>query len=93
MKVFENVKLTEKEKLDFTYVLTLLNTSMEFCVRPIPVDEPIESVKAYYDGIFEHMKEAKVQEHIMRCQLSQKYGIPYEFSYEDGLVGIEDSAE
>lgn len=33
-----NIKFTEKEKLDFTYMLTALDTSMKFCVRPLPVD-------------------------------------------------------
>ena len=33
-----NVKFTEREKLDFTYMLTAWNTSMEFCIRPLPVD-------------------------------------------------------
>lgn len=33
-----NVKFTEKEKLDFTYMLTELDISMKFCVKPLPID-------------------------------------------------------
>ena len=88
-----NVKFTEKEKLDFTYMLTAWNTSMEFCVRPLPVDEPLEEVEAYYEGVFAHMKVAKVKEHILRCQLSEKYNIPYDFVYQNGKILIAEESD
>ena len=88
-----NVKLTEKEKLDFTYMLTAFNTAMDFCVRPLPIDEPLEEVEDYYEGVFAHMKVAKVKEHILRCQLSEKYDIPYDFVYKDGKILIAEESD
>ena len=88
-----NVKFTEKEKLDFTYMLTALDTSMKFCVRPLPIDEPLEEVEDYYEGVFAHMKVAKVKEHILRCQLSEKYDIPYDFAYKDGKILIAEESD
>ena len=93
MLVDANVELTESEKLDFIYVITSLNTVHDYIVRPLPVDMDLQRVEEYYEGLMKKQKEAKVQEHKLRCEISKKYGIPYAFAFEDGRILIDDGKQ
>lgn len=88
-----NVHLTETERFDFEYVLTSLNSTMEFVTRPLPIDTPIEVVSEYYDGVMARFKEAKVSEHILRCRYAKKYDIPYDFLYREGDILIAEDSD
>jgi len=93
MLVETNVQLTETEKLDFIYVLTTLNTVHNYIVKALPVDLPMERVEDYYEGLMKKFKEAKVEEHRLRCEYSKKYNIPYDFGFDDGRILIDDGKE
>lgn len=88
-----NVQLTESEKLDFIYVITSLNTVHDYIVRPLPVDMDIKRVEEYYEGLMKKQKEAKVQEHKLRCEISKKYGVPYAFAFDDGRILLDDGEQ
>ena len=93
MLVDANVELTENEKLDFIYVLTALNTVHNYIVRPLPVDMDLQKVEEYYEGLMKKQKEAKVEEHKLRCEFSKKYNIPYTFGFDDGRIIIDDGKQ
>lgn len=88
-----NVQLTENEKLDFIYVINSLNIVHDYIVRPLPVDMDLQRVEEYYEGLMKKQKEAKVQEHKLRCELSKKYGIPYAFGFDDGRILLDDGEQ
>lgn len=88
-----NVQLTENEKLDFIYVLTSLNTVHDYIVRPLPVDMDLQRVEEYYEALMKKQKEAKVEEHKLRCEFSKKYNIPYNFAFNDGRILLDDGEQ
>ena len=90
MLVKTNVELDLTDKLDFSYCINTLNTVHSYIVRPLPVDMDIEMVEEYYEGLMKKFKEAKVDEHKLRCAFSKKYNIPYDFSFDNGEIMLDD---
>ena len=91
MTIKTNVQLDVEDKLDFSNCINTLNTVHDYIVRPLPVDMPKEEVSDYYDRVMKKFKEAKVQEHELRCKFSEKYGIPYDFGFDNGDILVDDS--
>lgn len=85
-----DIRVSEKDRQDFNSMLTGLNTSMDYVRRPIPVETPLDKVRAYYDKVMETFKSFKVKEHMLRCQFAEEYNVPYNFSYNDGIIPIDD---
>lgn len=89
MLVETGIHVTEQERMDFSFMLTSLNTAMEFITKPIPMDTTEEQLEEYYDGLMKYFKEAKIKEHHLRCAFATKYNVPYEFSFDNGAILIE----
>ena len=80
------MKVSEKDRLDFNYVIVGLNNIFDFIRQPLPVDMPEDYVNAYYDALIEQFKEFKIKEHILRLRFIENYGVPYDFEYKDGEI-------
>lgn len=86
------MRVSEKERLDFNYVLIGLNTTMEYITKPLPKDMLMSQVDEYYSALMEAFKEYKMKEHKLRCEFSDKYHVPYDFAYNDGEIPTEPDA-
>lgn len=88
-----DIRVSEKDRQDFNSVLTGLNTAMDYVRRPVSVDAPLDKVRVYYDKVMETFKDFKVKEHMLRCQFAETYNVPYSFSYNDGVIPIDDGLD
>lgn len=80
------MRVSEKDRLDFNYVIVGLNNIFDYIRQPLPIDMSEDYVNAYYDALMEQYKEFKIKEYILRLRFVEKYSIPYDFKYEDGEI-------
>lgn len=87
-------KLSEDEKTDALYIITGLNTSLEY-LRTIQdfsiLDE--QQMADYWAGICDAFIEARMNEYKWRKEISQKYEVPYTFISRNGDLLIDEPRE
>lgn len=87
-------KLSEDEKTDALYIITGLNTSLEY-LRTIQdfsiLDE--QQMADYWAGICDTFIEARMNEYKWRKEISQKYEVPYTFISRNGDLLIDEPRE
>lgn len=84
-------KLNETEKTDAMYIITGLNTSLEY-LRTIQDFSILteQQMVDYWAGICDAFIEARMNEYKWRKEISQKYEVPYTFISRDGDLLIEE---
>lgn len=87
-------RLSEDEKTDALYIITGLNTSLEY-LRTIQdfsiLDE--QQMADYWTGICGAFIEARMNEYKWRKEISQKYEVPYTFISRNGDLLIDEPQE
>lgn len=87
-------RLSEDEKADALYIITSLNTSLEY-LRTIQdfsiLDE--QQMADYWAGICDAFIEARMNEYKWRKEISQKYEVPYTFISRNGDLLIDEPQE
>lgn len=87
-------RLSEDEKTDALYIITSLNTSLEY-LRTIQdfsiLDE--QQMADYWEGICDAFIEARMNEYKWRKEISQKYEVPYTFISRNGDLLIDEPQE
>ena len=87
-------RLSEDEKTDALYIITSLNTSLEY-LRTIQdfsiLDE--QQMADYWAGICDAFIEARMNEYKWRKEISQKYEVPYTFISRNGDLLIDEPQE
>ena len=83
-------KLNEDEKTNATYIITGLNTALEYLRYVQDFSNLTESqVREYWEGICDVFIEMRLNEHHWRKEISQKYELPYTFISRNGDLLIE----
>ena len=84
-------KLNETEKTDARYIITCLNTSLEY-LRTIQDFSVLteQQMLDYWSGICDAFIEARMNEYKWRKETSQKYEVPYTFISRNGDLLIEE---
>ena len=85
-KKYLEIELTEKEIQDAIYWITAMNTANEIITRPLPTVINKEQAQAFYDGICHALADAKVLEHLWRCEISKKYNVDYAIGFDNGKL-------
>lgn len=87
-------RLNEDEKVNAMYIITGLNTSLDY-LRYIQDFSQLsdEQVKEYWEGICDVFIEMRINEHKWRKEISQKYELPYNFISRNGDLLIESPKE
>lgn len=87
-------RLSEDERTDALYIITSLNTSLEY-LRTIQdfsiLDE--QQMADYWAGICDAFIEARMNEYKWRKEISQKYEVPYTFISRNGDLLIDEPRE
>lgn len=81
------IDVSEEESEDGEYIFLALSTIYSNIVRPLPKDLSEISVTKYYQALMDVFRDYKVQEHLWRVKMSNKYSVPYDFVYKDGKIG------
>ena len=83
-------KLNEDEKTNATYIITGLNTALDYLRYVQDFSNLTESqVREYWEGICDVFIEMRLNEHNWRKGISQKYELPYTFISRNGDLLIE----
>ena len=83
-------KLNEDEKTNASYIITGLNTTLEYLRYVQDFSNLTESqVREYWEGICDVFIEMRLNEHNWRKEISQKYELPYTFISRNGDLLIE----
>lgn len=87
-------KLNENEKTDAMYIITSLNTALEY-LRTIQDFSALneQQMADYWAGICDVFVEARMNEYKWRKEISQKYGVPYTFISRNGDLLVEEPQE
>jgi hypothetical protein len=87
-------KLNENEKTDAMYIITSLNTTLEY-LRTIQDFSALneQQMADYWAGICDAFVEARINEYRWRKEISQKYEVPYTFISRNGDLLIEEPQE
>ena len=87
-------KLNENEKTDAMYIITSLNTALEY-LRTIQDFSTLneQQMADYWAGICDVFVEARMNEYKWRKEISQKYGVPYTFISRNGDLLVEEPQE
>ena len=73
-------KLNEDEKTNATYIITGLNTALDYLRYVQDFSNLTESqVREYWEGICDVFIEMRLNEHNWRKEISQKYELAYTF--------------
>ena len=83
-------KLNEDEKTNATYIITGLNTALDYLRYVQDFSNLTESqVREYWEGICDVFIEMRLNEHNWIKEISQKYELPYTFISRNGDLLIE----
>lgn len=87
-------RLTENERTDAMYVITGLNTSLDY-LRTIQDFSALteEQMAEYWAGICDAFIEARMQEFKWRKDISERYGVPYTFVSRNGDLLVDAPCE
>lgn len=90
-KNYLEIELTEEEIKDAVYWITALNTTMDIITRPLPTVINKEQAQDFYNGVCHAFADAKVLEHLWRCEISKKYNVDYAVGFDNGKLYTEDN--
>ena len=86
-------RMTGDELNDMMFIMNSLNICREYLYQKLNKDMTESQVKEYFQGIIEVFLEAKINEHLWRKDISDKYNVPYTFEVVKGTIVIDKDKE
>ena len=89
-----NKRLTEEERKDASYIITGLNTTLNY-LKTIQDFSSLneDQMKQYWEGICDVFIANRMEEYKWRKDISEKYDLPYTFISRNGDLLIEEPEE
>lgn len=87
------IRLTGEELNDLAFVMTSLRTCNQFLNQRMNANVTEEQAREYYKGVYDAFVEAKINEHLWRLSIVEKYKVPYSFEILKGTLCIDEDED